>query len=213
MRAMMAQCKAEIIRTLRNRRFLFASVIMPAAFYFIFTGIYGDNIQVGNVNWKSYYLMSMTIFGVVGGSLSTVSIRFAQERSQGWVRLLRITPLPDGAYIFSKIASQSMLNLGTIVLMFLIGALGKGVALPFTVWVYCGLWIWLGAIPFLALGTLLGTIRSVELVQVVSQVLFMGMSLLGGLWMPVEAMPKGMRELAQWLPSYRFGQGAWSLVE
>lgn len=212
MRSLLAQCKAELLRTVRNRRFLFGAVLLPIVFYFIFTGVYGDEMQVGGMEWKAYYLMSMTIFGVIGGSLNTISIRFAQERTQGWTRLLRITPLPDGVYIFSKIAAQSILNLGTILLMFLIGALVKGIHLPWTEWLFCGLWIWLGAVPFLALGTLIGTIKSLELVQVVAQILFMGMSVLGGLWIPVEAMPKLMQQLALWLPSYRFGQGAWSLL-
>ncbi|UUZ82830.1 hypothetical protein LJK88_02025 [Paenibacillus sp. P26] len=67
MRSLLAQCKAELLRTVRNRRFLFGAVLLPIVFYFIFTGVYGDEMQVGGMEWKAYYLMSMTIFGVIGG--------------------------------------------------------------------------------------------------------------------------------------------------
>jgi ABC-2 type transport system permease protein len=212
MRAMLAQCKAELLRTVRNRKFIVFALLMPTIFYFIFTSTMDANMKKGSVDWKAYYLMSMTVFGVIGGSINTLSIRFAQERTQGWVQLIKITPLPSGTYIFSKIAAQSLVNLGTIILMFIIGAVFKDVHLSAGQWIFCGLWIWIGVVPFMALGTLLGTIRSVEVVQVLAQIIFMALSALGGLWMPVETMPQFMQNLAKWLPSYRFGQGAWNIV-
>ncbi|WP_235847677.1 ABC transporter permease [Paenibacillus tuaregi] len=211
MKSMIAQCKAEILRTLRNRRFVVFSVVMPVMFYFIFTGTMGD-IKVGGIDWKAYYLMSMTAFGVIGASINTLSVRFAQERTQGWVRLIRITPLPNSAYVLSKMLSQSIVNLGTILLMFLIGHFAKGIDLSLGQWVACGLWIWIGVLPFMALGLLLGTLKSVEVVQVAANILYMSLSVLGGLWMPITTMPKLMQTIAEYLPSYRFGQGAWNVL-
>ncbi|SFL36595.1 ABC-2 type transport system permease protein [Paenibacillus sp. 1_12] len=212
MRPMLAQCKAELLRTLRNRKFIMFALLMPAVFYFIFTNTIDPNMEVGGIDWKAYYLISMTVFGVIGGSINTLSLRFAQERMQGWVQLIKLTPLPSGAYVFSKIAAQSIINLGTIVLMFIIGAVFRDVHLSVGQWIACGLWIWIGVIPFMALGTLLGTIRSIEVVQVLAQLLFMGLSGLGGLWMPIQAMPQFMQQMALWLPSYRYGQAAWNIV-
>ncbi|MFC5450291.1 ABC transporter permease [Paenibacillus aestuarii] len=212
MRAMIAQCKAELLRTFRNKRFFVFSIIMPAIFYFIFTSTVGDRTQVGGVDWKAYYLMSMTVFGVVGACVNTLSIRFAQERTQGWIRMIEITPLPSSAYVLSKIVSQSIVNLVTIVVMFLIGSIVKGVELSLLQWVLCGLWIWLGALPFMALGVLIGTLKSVEVTQVVAQIVFMGTSILGGLWFPTEIMPKVMQQIASFSPSFRFGQGAWNII-
>lgn len=211
MKSMIAQCKAEILRTVRNRRFIIFSIVMPVMFYFIFTSTLG-NIKVNGVDWKAYYLMSMTVFGVIGASINTLSVRFAQERTQGWVRLIRITPLPNGSYVLSKILSQSVINLGTIVFMFLIGHFAKGIDLSLGEWITCGLWIWIGVLPFMALGTLLGTFKSVEVVQVAANIIYMSLSVLGGLWMPLTTMPKIMQDIAQYLPSYRFGQGAWNVL-
>ncbi|WP_240420568.1 ABC transporter permease [Paenibacillus periandrae] len=212
MKAMLAQCKAELLRTLRNRKFIMFALLMPAVFYFIFTSTIDPNTEVGGIDWKAYYLISMTVFGVIGGSINTLSLRFAQERMQGWVQLIKLTLLPSGAYVFSKIAAQSIVNLGTIVLMFIIGALFRDVHLSAGQWIACGLWIWVGVVPFMALGTLLGTIRSIEVVQVLAQLLFIGMSALGGLWMPMQAMPQLMQHIALWLPTYRYGQGAWNII-
>lgn len=168
--------------------------------------------MVGGTEWKAYYLMSMTVFGVVGACVNTLSIKFAQERTQGWLRMIEITPLPSSAYILSKILSQSIINLVTIIFMFLLGGVVKGVDLSAAQWIGCGLWIWLCALPFMALGLLIGTLKSVEVTQVVAQITFMGLSILGGLWFPTQEMPAIMQKIAAYMPTNRYGQGAWNLI-
>lgn len=207
-----AQCKAEIIRTLRNRRFIFFSLMMPLVFYFIFTGTLGNHMLVDGVEWQAYYLMSMTAFGLIGSNLITLGVRFAQERTQGWTRLLRISPLPSTSYVLSKMAAQALINLASILLMFVVCGLAKGISLPAGEWLACGIWIWAGALPFMALGVLIGTLKSAEVVQIVANILYMSLSVLGGLWMPISTMPDILQKIARFLPSYRFGQGAWNLL-
>lgn len=208
----MAQCKAEILRTLRNRRFILFSLLMPLVFYFIFTGTLGDNMLVQGVEWKAYYLMSMTAFGLIGSNLITVGVRFSQERAQGWTRLLRISPLPGSSYVASKMVAQSLINLCSILVMFIVCGIAKGIQLSAIDWISCGLWIWVGALPFMALGLLIGMLKSAEVVQIIANILYMSLSVLGGLWMPISTMPDILQKIALFLPSYRFGQGAWNLL-
>ncbi|QHW31627.1 ABC transporter permease [Paenibacillus rhizovicinus] len=211
LRATIAHCKAELLRTFRNRRFVIFSIIMPVLFFFLFSSAVGAQ-KIDGVDWSSYYLMSMTCYGIIGASFSTFSMRLSRERSQGWIRLLKITPLPSWAYIVSKIASQALINLFIIVMMFLIGGIGKHIDLPVSTWLSCGLWIWIGGMSFMALGTLFGSVRNPDVVQVVTMIVYMGMSVLGGLWMPVSTMSKTMQDIAKALPTYRLGQGAWNML-
>ncbi|MFC4811120.1 ABC transporter permease [Paenibacillus sp. GCM10023250] len=211
LRAVVAQCKAELLRTVRNKRFVIFSVIMPVAFYFLFSSTIG-NQNIDGTDFNSYYLMSMTCYGIIGASFSTFSMRLARERSQGWIRMLKITPLPSWAYIVSKVSAQALINLCIIIMMFLIGGFGKQLDLPAATWLSCGLWIWIGGMSFMALGTLFGSMRNPDAVQVVSMIVYMGMSVLGGLWMPITTMSKTMQNIAQALPTYRLGQGAWNML-
>jgi ABC-2 type transport system permease protein len=212
LKATLAQCKAEILRTIRNKRFVFFSVIMPVGFFFLFSSTMGNNTKIGDVDWTSYYLMSMTVYGVVGASLTSFAQRISKERSQGWIRLLRITPLPSWSYVFSKVAAQGLINLIIILMMFIIGGLGKSIELSAAFWVESALWIWVGGFSFMALGTLLGTMRNADAVQVLSMILYMGLSILGGLWFPTASMPDVMQTIAKFTPTYRLGQGAWNII-
>lgn len=212
LRATLAQCKAELLRTARNRRFVIFSVIMPVIFYFIFTSTVGDDTQVGNVDWSSYYLMSMTVYGVVGASLTSFAQRLSKERTQGWLTLLRITPLPSWSYVVSKVMAQGLINLCIVLIMFLVGGLVKHVDLSATAWITSGLFIWIGGFSFMGIGTLIGSIKNADFAQVLSMICYMGMSILGGLWFPTETMSATMRNIAHVLPTYRLGQGAWDAV-
>lgn len=212
MRATLAQCKAELLRTARNKRFVFFSIIMPIAFFFIFTGTMDSGMKIGNADWTAYYLMSMTVYGVIGASLTSFAQRIVKERTQGWVRLVRITPLPSWSYVVSKLVAQGIINLLIIAAMFVICGLSKQIDLSIAVWAESGLWIWIGGFAFMTLGMLLGTMRNPDVSQVLTMILYMGLSVLGGLWMPTATMPELMQTIASYTPTYRLGQGAWNLV-
>jgi ABC-2 type transport system permease protein len=212
LKATIAQCKAELLRTIRNKRFVFFSVVMPVALFFIFTGAMDNNATINGADWVSYYLMSMTVYGVVGAGLTSFAQRISKERSQGWIRLLKITPLPSGSYILSKVAAQGLINFAIVVIMFVIGGLGKGIHLPAATWIESGLWIWIGGFSFMALGALLGSMKNADAVQILALMLYMGMSILGGLWFPTASMSGTMQTIAKFTPTYRLGQGAWNLV-
>lgn len=67
-------------------------------------------------------------------------------------------------------------------------------------------------LPFLAIGTLIGLMKKVETAAGISNVIYMVLAIAGGLWMPLEIMPKIMQSIGKWLPSYNFGNGAWEII-
>jgi ABC-2 type transport system permease protein len=204
------QCRVEILRVLRNRRFIIASLVMPLMFYYIFTNIV--NGAPDSKAWQAQYLISMTTFSIIGSAVNTLGLRLVQERTQGWVRLIEITPLPSWAYLSAKMLAQTIINLFSIIVIFLAGALMNHVELTVGQWIGSGLWILIGALPFLALGTLIGSLKSIDTAAAIGNILYMSLSILGGLWMPLEIFPKTLRTIGEWLPTYRFGHGAWNIV-
>jgi ABC-2 type transport system permease protein len=67
---------------------------------------------------------------------------------------------------------------------------------------------WLSALPFAMLGLVIGYLARPDSIQQVSGMLYLGLSALGGLWVPVEAMPQLMRRIADFTPTYWAGQVA-----
>ncbi|WP_040205323.1 ABC transporter permease [Neobacillus jeddahensis] len=212
MNAFRMQCKMEIKRVLRNRYFVFWSLMMPILFYYIFTKVVNtDNLDPAT--WKAHYLMSMTAFSVMGSSIMTLGIRMVQERTQGWSTFIRLTPLPDPIYFSAQMVGQSIIHILSITIIFLAGAIINKISLTPLEWFLSGLWLLLGSLPFLSIGTLIGLMKKVETAAGVSNVLYMVLAVCGGMWMPLEIMPKTMQSIGHWLPSYHFGSGAWEIVQ
>lgn len=212
MTTLIAQCKWETLRQIRNRRFFFFTILLPIGFYFLFTHVFGNQSRVGGESWGAYYLISMATFGVVGGAINGLSSRIAFDRTQGWQRLQQTTPLPTWMYLAGKIVSQLLTAVVSIILLFVVGSLGNGVHLSATVWLAGGLWLVIGSLPFIALGILIGLVAGTEGAQIVASGVYFLLSIAGGLWMPVQVMPKVMQDIAHWMPTYRLADATWRLA-
>ncbi len=210
MRLITIQCKAEMLRIIRNPYYVFWSLLMPIMFYFIFTRV----VNTGNDDptWRAHYLMSMATFSVMGSAIMTLGIRLVQERTQGWTTFIRITPLPGSVYFFGKMFGQTMMHLFSVICIFAAGYFINDVSLTAGQWGLSGLWILIGSLPFLAIGTLVGAMKRVDTASGVSNVIYMALAVAGGMWMPIEILPRLMQKIGHWLPSYNYGNGAWEIV-
>lgn len=212
MNSFVAQCKAEGLRIIRSPFFLLFSILMPLGFYFLFTSLNGADTLIGDVPWGAYSLMSLTAFSIIGTAVGQLGIRIAYERKDGWLRQLRLTPLSTTAWIGAKLASHLIIHLLIILIIFPAAAFSFGLELAPWQWVGSALWLLLGSLPFLALGALIGTLRSTDAAMAISNILHMGISIAGGLWMPLATLPAWLQSIGQWLPSYRYASGAWTMI-
>ncbi|GAA4662857.1 MULTISPECIES: ABC transporter permease [Amycolatopsis] len=191
----------EIRRTTRSPRFLLFTVGFPVVLYLLYVGIFAS----GQPDAKAVLMVSMTSFGAMAAALFT-GTRVALERASGWQRQLRLTPLSGAGYLTAKAATGMTLALAPAVLVPLVAALGEGVSLDASGWLRATLGVWLAAIPFTLIGLLIGQLGSGDSVQPMTQLVMLPMALLGGIFIPVDAMPHWLLNVAHVLPSYWMGQ-------
>lgn len=124
-----ALIKLEITRTLRNKKFMFFSVIYPSALYLLFAASQNstDKVKGTDLTFPALYMVSMASFGAITAVLMGNSEKIAKEREKGWVRQLRLTTLPGRGYVLAKIASAAVVTLPCIVVVFLVAVSAKGV--------------------------------------------------------------------------------------
>jgi len=199
----MALLRLELTRLLRNTRLLVFTLVFPAGFYLLYTQMYSAQMRLQGTTWASYYMVSMAVFGAVGAALSTLGTRLAAERAGGWVRLLRTTPLGAVSYVGAKLMAAVLAAVPATLLLMLLGALVNHVALTASAWLELFLIVVACSIPFAALGLLLGYLFDSESAQAGQVLIWLVLSLLGGLWAPLQAMPKVFSEIALYLPTFR----------
>lgn len=213
MSTLLVQTGFEVRRVIRNRQFLIFTVAMPLIFYFLFLNISGGpNTQFGGTTWKTYFMISMASFSVMGSCIFGLSGRLSYERNQGWVRLVQTTPLSNAMYMAGKYLSQFAVSLISTAVLFLVGGIAEGVHLSLGQWVLAAVWLVVGSLPFVALGTLIGIAISVEATYLVANLLNFTLAILGGMWFPVSIMPTWMQHVSHWTPTYRFAHVGWMIV-
>ncbi|MBC2868204.1 ABC transporter permease [Streptomyces mexicanus] len=198
--------KLELARALRNRKFLFFSVLYPSILFLIIAGQSDGTARIDGtgLTLPTYMMVSMASFGALTAVLMGNSERIAKERESGWVRQLRLTPLPGHGYVLAKTASAAVVSLPSIVVVFVVAAAVKQVRLD--AWQWCALTgaIWAGSLVFAALGVAIGYLATGDAVRPITMIVYFGLSLLGGLWMPATTFPRWLQNIADWLPTHAY---------
>ena len=99
----------EVLRTVRNRRFFFFSLGFPLILYFLIAGPNRNESDIGGSGLSAplYFMVGLAAFGTMNAMLAA-GARIAGERSVGWNRQLRITPLRPRAYFRTKVVTGSV---------------------------------------------------------------------------------------------------------
>lgn len=197
--------KLEILRALRNRKFMFFSVVYPPVLYLLIAGSTGGQEMPGTgLDTSLYYMVAMAAFGAMTAVLVGNSERIAKEREQGWVRQLRLTALPGRGYVASKIAAAATVSLPSIVLVLAVGATVNGVRLAAWQWISVALCSWAGSFVFAALGVAIGYLATGDAVRPITMLFYFGLALLGGLWLPMSSLPGWVQDVGEWLPTHAY---------
>ncbi|MFF7308795.1 ABC transporter permease [Streptomyces sp. NPDC008137] len=198
--------KLELTRALRNRKFLFFSVIYPSVLFLIIAGNSDSTTKLPGtgLTLPTYMMVSMASFGALTAVLMGNSERIAKEREGGWVRQLRLTTLPGRGYVLAKTASAAVVSLPSIVIVFAVAAAVKHVRLDAWQWLALTGAIWAGSLVFAALGVALGYLASGDAVRPITMITYFGLSMLGGLWMPTTTFPAWLQDIAKWLPTHAY---------
>ena len=214
MRGLLAFGRFEVGRLLRSWRFLLITVGFPVVFYMLFLGDRRrGEVVAGTVQWSVYLMISMCSFGALVAGLTAAGGRLSSERSSGWARQLRVTPLPVWSYVTTKVAATMIVILPVLVLVELVGATFGGATLPFATWVELAAVLWVAALPFAVLGVLIGFSVNAETAFPVVTALMFVLGYFGGLFNPVSSMPAPLRAVARVLPSYHHAALGLDLVQ
>jgi ABC-2 type transport system permease protein len=190
----------ELRRVVRNRRFFILSLAFPVVLYFLIAGPNSDVKSIGGTGISAplYFMVGLISFGTMSAMLSC-GARIATERTAGWNRQLRITPLSPRAYFRAKVLTAYLMAGLSIAVLYVCGA-SLGVSLPAGRWLAMTGLILVGLIPFAALGIAAGHVLTADSVGPAMGGSIGLLAFLGGTWFPITS--GALHVIAQALPSY-----------
>ncbi|RZQ60342.1 ABC transporter permease [Amycolatopsis suaedae] len=200
----------EIRRTFRSTRYVVLAVAFPVVLFLLQANVFLQGETPHREQLAGVFMVNMMVYGAFGAAL-TGGGRLALERAGGWQRQLRLTPLSGGGYLGGKTLAGMLVTLPALILVPVVGVLVEGVSLDPAGWVRVVAGSWLGAIPLVLLGLVIGQFATPDSMQGISILVMMVFGFAGGLFVPIDAMPDWLREVSPVLPTYwltQIGRGA-----
>jgi ABC-2 type transport system permease protein len=195
----------EVLRNFRNWRFLFLSLAFPLVLY-VAVASANRHATFNGIAFTVYFMAAMATLGTMA-SLVSIAAVIATDRSTGWTRQMRITPLTIGTYFSARVLNGYLRAVLTIVLVGLAGTI-LGVRLSATQWVTVVGLLLVGLIPFAVLGVLLGHLLKVDSSAVAMGWIVTLFALLGGVYGFQIATSGPMFQVIKAIPSYWLVQAA-----
>ncbi len=198
------ETKCEFLKLIRTRVFSLSVIGFPVMFY-LFFGLDRGNMN-GNMLAAKYMLAGYCCFGMIGAALFGIGVGLASERAQGWLELKRSSPMPAMAYLVAKcITAQAF---GVIIVAVLTAlAIGFGgvqlTAMEFAEMLGMAV---VGTVPFAAMGLLIALVVPANAASGVVNLIYLPMSFMSGLWVPIQYLPKFFKPIAPYLPAYHLSQ-------
>jgi ABC-2 type transport system permease protein len=182
--------------TLRNKMFLFFSVIMPFGFFFLYAGVFAK----GDPRVVRFFLGPVISLAVMGSfwGLSAALVTF---REQGILRRFHVTPVTASDMLASSIVANYVLTLPTVALEllfahFIFHVTDFGNLFSFFVLVT------VGVISFASLGLIVASVtNTMQETQVLNQLIWLPLIFLSGATMPLPFLPHVAQKFALFLPA------------
>jgi ABC-2 type transport system permease protein len=204
------ESKHEFLRLLRAPAFAVPTLLFPPMFYLLFAILFvGPH---SDFQARTYLLATYGVFGIMAPSLFGFAVAVALDRERGWLTFKRALPMPPGAYLCAKLAMAMLFALVIFTILATLGTVVGGVRLPFDAWASLLAVEVFGTLPFCAIGLFIGTLANGQAAPAIVNLVYLPMSFLSGLWMPVSALPDTVRALTPLWPAFHLGQLALAAV-
>ncbi len=188
--------KARMRLAMRNRAFIFFSLVMPMGFFFFFVGVLGRGNRLA-VPYMLAPVLALTVMGSFWG----LSVQLVMFREQGILRRFRLAPVGPGAMLVSSIVSNYILMLPTVALEFLLARWIFHMDRWGNLW---GVWalVTLGTVTFAALGLIVASVtNTLQETQVINNVIWSVFLFLSGATVPLPMLPAFVQRFAVFLPA------------
>ena len=202
MKTILTLAAVRIRITLRNKTFLFFSLIMPMAIFFL----YGSVFAKGKPEAVAYLMgpiLSFTVMGTFWG----LSMQLVTWREQGILRRFRLAPIAGSSMIMSSILANYLLILPTVVFELLLARFIYHIT-SFGNLLSVFVLVILGITAFGAMGLVVASVtNTMQETQIINQLLWFALIFLSGATVPLAVLPHMVQRIGLFLPATYFVYG------
>ena len=203
MKPYLTQIKMSLRLTMRNRAAFIFGYGFPLAFFFLFGSLMG----AGQSAASGRVVTAVLTMGVLGSGLFGAGLQAVISREQNILRRFKVAPItPAPMMVAAMIGALVQFMPMSLLILFLANRI-YGMTWPADTGSLM-VFIAIGVVAFCAIGNIVGAVvNSMQEAQIITNLLYMPMLLLGGATIPTEALPEWVQIVAQFMPSTHFMSG------
>ena len=211
-RLLTTQVTMEVRRYHRIPEYFIGVVVLPVILYAMFgLGDAGKILPLGT-DVGAMMFVSIGCYGVVSEALFSFGGELATERSKGWLRRLRATPMPMWVYFAGKVALNLVFTLVSLAGMAAVAVVVGHVTFDLSRLIATIAILLTGVVAFSTMGSAIAYWVRPRAVSTIVNLVFLPLSFLSGFFYPLDQLPDVFAKVAQVLPTYHFGQLAWGVM-
>ena len=199
------EIKYEFLKLFRTRTFSLSIIGFPLMFYVLF-GLSNRGNTIDSMDAAKYMLAGYCCFGMIGAALFGIGVGLASERSQGWLELKRASPMPPLAYLLAKCITAQAFGIIIVCVLTAVALLFGGVHLSLGEFGMMLAMTLVGTVPFAAMGLLIALLVPAAAASGIVNLIYLPMSFMSGLWIPLKYLPRFLRPIAPHLPAFHLSQ-------
>ena len=193
--------------TLTNVMFMLFTIAMPVGMYLLFGMMFGEQ---GGGDARGIIMVNMAAYGGLGAAV-TAGTQIQEDQRGGFLRQLVVAGLSPRSFLVGSVMAASAVIVPALVAVGVVGVV-SGVEVSAAAFVATIAVLWLGLLPTILIGIVLGMVLKGGTAMAGGVITMMAMAIFGGLWMPLEMFPAWMQDLGQAMPTYWISQlGSWTL--
>jgi ABC-2 type transport system permease protein len=191
------ESQMDLLRAWRTPGSMVPTLILPLAFYSLF----GVVLAPAGSSQGVYMLATYGVFASLAPCLFGFGAGIANDRDSGILGLKQASPLPATAFLVARLATAMTFTLAVLAGLYAIAILGAGVRLPAAAWAALVAVHLATVVPICLLGLYVGLRAHSSTAIAISNILYFGLSVLSGLWIPIFEFPRPMQAFSTLLPT------------
>jgi len=178
----------------RYPAYVVPTIVLPTVFFLFFA----------SPSTRSDATMRMAAFAgfaAIGVAFFQFGVGIAAERASPWETFLRTLPIGPGVRLGSRLLSAAVFAALAAGLLLAVASTTTAASLSALRWLGLGAALLVGTIPFALLGIALGYWAPARGALPVANLLYLGLSYAGGLWMRPSRLPRTVAGVSHFLPT------------
>jgi ABC-2 type transport system permease protein len=190
----LVHARATTRELVRYPAYVVPTLLFPTAFFSVFVAPTAER-------FATVKMTAFAGFAAVGVAFFQFGVGIATERASPWEAYLRTLPVSLASRLSARVFSAAVFAAAAVALVIAVAVATTDASLTATRWAELALVLVAGTIPFALLGTALGYWAPIRGVLPIANLLYLGLSYAGGLWIRPDDLPRAVRVVSPLLPT------------